>query len=210
MNSIFIEYPTDIMEVLSDISSVSSHGSMPPLIDMFGRLVIDDGGETISMVEPVSLPSTPIAGWTHEAEYEEPEEFQFHQDPPRQNTHLFFDEDGNVISHEQYLEERERERMVEEDMDVSPHFAIRTPAINHRFTLRHPRVVLNFLRFLDSYNEVAEPDEVFMIRAIPKEVQDSILNHVSLRETPPEFEIEVNELKYRLARHADLSELPVN
>lgn len=190
---------------------------MPPLVDMFGRLVLDDRHrfemETISMVEPESLPSTPIAAWNHEADYEEPEEYFFHRPPSiiiPQNTHLYFDDDGNEISREQFLENMIQEEAPQRQQEDDEAFAIRTPLISHRFTMRHPRVVLDFLRFLDTYNEVAAPDEVFMIQAIPKEVQDSILNHHSLLHTPPEFEKEVNELKARLARHADLSELPVN
>ena len=203
------------MELLSDISSVTSYGSMPPLIDMFGRIFLDDGAETMSLAEPESIPSSPIAAWNHEADYEEPEEFHFHQPPTiqiPQNTHLYFDEDGNEISREQFLENmvQEEAQLKQGKQEETNAFAIMLPTINHRFTLRHPRVLLNFLRFLDSYNEVAAPDEVFMIQAIPKEVQDSILNHISLRRTPPEFEREVNELKARLARHADLSEIPVN
>lgn len=211
------------MDLLSDISSVSSHGSMPPLIDQFGRIILEDDQETISMMEPepeLTRPSS-VVGWTYEAGYEagyesreyDETDLQFYRPPPieiPQNTHLYFDDDGEEICREQYLmkmdiEQQQPHLQEEEEED----FGIRTPKISHRFTMRHPRVILNFLRFIDTYNEVAEADEIFMLPAIPKKVYDSILAHVSFTHTtPPEFESEVNELKLRLERHLDLSELP--
>jgi hypothetical protein len=220
------------MELLSDISSVSSHGSMPPLMDLFGRivfnedrmpplidrfgnLIFNEDQETITMMDTESVSTSPIMGWTYEAREYDATDFQFYRPPPieiPQNTHLYFDDDGEEISREQFLmkeDSKKRQQSKEEDED-DHEFGIRTPKISHKFTMRHPRVLLNFLRFIDTYNEVAEADELFMLPAIPKKVYDSILTHVSLTNTAPEFEKDVKELKLRLERHMDLSELPVN
>lgn len=195
------------MEVISDISSISTYNSMPPLIDMFGRLVIDNDEQTTITDETMSLPVEPWAQW----EEEEPE-YHFHRPPAieiPQNTHLYFSEDGNEITREQFEMNMLMEQREQQEQEAA-NFAIRTPLVNHRFTMRHPRVILDFLRFLDSYNEVAEAEDVFMIQAIPHSVLQMILNHPSIQNTPPEFQNEVNELRWRLERHADLSELSQN
>ena len=170
------------MEILSDISSVSTHthDSMPPLVDRFGRIVLEepDDRSTITIEEAMMV--------------EEPV-----------NTHLYFDEDGNEITHEEYLYQHAQE---EQQEDEEPPW-IRTPLINQRFLLKHPRVILAFLRFIDLYNELADPEEVFMIKAIPQRVVNTITSHHSVSQVPPEFEDDVRELKYRLDRHSDLSEL---
>jgi hypothetical protein len=85
---------------------------------------------------------------------------------------------------------------------------IKTPLINRRFVLKHPRVVLSFLRFLDEFNELADPDEVLMLPAIPQRIVQIVLSHSSLVNPPPEFLDEIRELRQRLDAHADLSELP--
>lgn len=160
---------------------------MPPLIDRFGRIVVDDRStvtyeDAIRMEEPV-------------------------------NTHLYFDEDGNEISHDEFLllnaaapEESRAEAYEEDENDEEPPW-IRTPHINQRFILKHPRVTLAFLRFLDLYNELADPEEVFMVKAIPQAVINRICEHSSVTNVCPEFQQDVEELKHRLNRHADLSEL---
>jgi hypothetical protein len=215
------------MDLLSDISSVSSHGSMPPLIDAFGRIIVDEDQDTITMMETDLVPGSPISTYGpmpplidefDNIIYDDDDlsDYRFYRPAPieiPQNTHLYFDDEGEEISREQYLmkmdsEEQEQERKEQEEEEDDHEFGIRTPKISHKFTMRHPRVVLNFLRFIDTYNEIAEADEIFMLPAIPKKVCDSILSHTSMTNTPPEFESDVNELKLRLERHMDLSELP--
>ena len=66
------------MEVLSDISSVTTFNSMPPLVDRFGRVVFDDR-TTETMEEGVDATELPL------------------------NTHLYFDDEGNECSYEEYL-----------------------------------------------------------------------------------------------------------
>jgi hypothetical protein len=182
------------MSLISDISSVSTYDSMPPLVDRHGRIIFedDDGASTI----------------TDDA-------FEL----PPQNTHLYFDDNGDEISYEEYrnrlYEEQAQESHPQQEAwggaeepeeDEEPPW-IRTPLVNQRFLLKHPRVILAFLRFIDLYNELADPEEVFMIRAIPQSVIATIRNHSSVTDVPPEFQAEVNELLYRLENHQDLSEL---
>lgn len=176
------------MEILSDISSVSTHNSMPPLIDRFGRVVMEDDQTTVTLPE-----------------------VQNHY--YNSGSHLYFDEDGNECSYEEYrrlhLEEEESAEPVEaapEDEDDEDEVWLKTPHINQRFLLKHPRVILAFLRFIDFYNELADPEEVFMLRAIPMSVFNRILEHPAVKFVPEEFEEDVEELIYRLGRHADLSE----
>jgi hypothetical protein len=85
---------------------------------------------------------------------------------------------------------------------------IKTPLVNRRFVLKHPRVLLSFLRFIDEFNELADPDEVLMLPAIPQRIVQGVLNHSSVANPPAEFAEVVNELRIRMEAHADLSELP--
>jgi hypothetical protein len=173
------------MEILSDISSVSAHSfdSMPPLIDRFGRIVLEepDDRSTVTYEEAARI-ETPL------------------------NTHLYFDEDGNEIPYEEFVRLNEETEPEEDSDDEEPPW-IRTPHINQKFILKHPRVMLAFLRFLDFYNELADPEEVFIIKAIPQSIIKRICEHHSVAQVPPEFAEDVEELKHRLGRHADLSEL---
>lgn len=85
---------------------------------------------------------------------------------------------------------------------------IRTPLVNRRFVLKHPRVLLSFLRFIDEFNELADPDEVLMLPAIPQRIVQGVLSHSSIVDPPAEFMDQIRELRLRLEAHADLSELP--
>ena len=116
-------------------------------------------------------------------------------DIPLQNTHLYFDDNGQEISRQQFLaQEREAEQWV-----------FQTSQLPDRFVLRHPRVLLNFLRFVDSLNEINNGDETYMMDAIPYETLARMLSHSSIATPPPEFQGEVDELIERLVQHANLS-----
>lgn len=107
------------------------------------------------------------------------------------NTHLYFDEDGNVISREEFLENQEE------------HWAFKTPTIKSRVIMRHPRVLLNFLRFIDSCNEEASDGEEIIIKKIPYHMTEKMLNHSSIINPAQEFINDVNELKARLYNHTE-------
>ena len=85
---------------------------------------------------------------------------------------------------------------------------ISTPFLNQRFVIKHPRVLLTFLRFIDQYNELAAPEEVYMLPAIPQRIVRNIFSHVSFVNPPAEFLNDINELRQRVEAHMDLSELP--
>ena len=108
--------------------------------------------------------------------------------------HLFFDENGAEISHEAFLQMQEDEE-----------WGFLVPTIA-RGTLRHPRVLLNFLRYIDSHNEVAKPEEFIFVKAIPPHIYNLMLKHSSIQNPSIGFEADVNELLQRIEYHRDLSE----
>jgi hypothetical protein len=65
-----------------------------------------------------------------------------------------------------------------------------------RLDMRHPRVLLNLLRFVSTYNELAPLDERINLPLIPQERVDHILSHVSVVNPVPEFADQVAELRY--------------
>jgi hypothetical protein len=91
-------------------------------------------------------------------------------------SHVFFDDDGNTM------------------------WAFATP-VNHEFVFRHPRVLLDYLRFIDSYNEVASPSEFYTVPRISPRVARHLLSHSSITNPAPEFADTVWELKQRLKRY---------
>jgi len=112
-----------------------------------------------------------------------------------QNSHLYFDDNGNEISREEFMEqERETQEWV-----------FQTSPLPETFVIRHPRVLLNFLRFIDSLNEINNGDETFMMNAIPYETLARMLSHKSITNPAPEFSAETDELIERLMEHANLS-----
>lgn len=94
----------------------------------------------------------------------------------------------------------------EESEEVSPDW-IKTPMIHQRFLLKHPRVILAFLTFVDLYNELAEGEEILLLPAIPQRVVNTIFDHPAVKSPPEEFQEQVRELKARIEAHMDLSEL---
>jgi len=114
---------------------------------------------------------------------------------------MYFNDDGDEISHEEFLRNQEQQQEQEN------WWAIKTPRINFRFTMRNPLVLLQFLRFVDYYNEYAEPDEVYMLKPIPYAQYKDIIDTAFMKNTPREFEEEAYELRDRLGNHLDLSEL---
>lgn len=73
-----------------------------------------------------------------------------------------------------------------------------------RLDMRHPRVVLNLLRFVDSYNELAPPGEDIHLPEIPREQVELILGHEGVVNVVPEFAHEVAELRSLVQRYSCL------
>ena len=64
-----------------------------------------------------------------------------------------------------------------------------------RLDMRHPRVLLNLLRFVSTYNELAPFGETIHLPLIPQERADFILAHESVVNPVPEFADQVAELR---------------
>jgi hypothetical protein len=64
-----------------------------------------------------------------------------------------------------------------------------------RLDMRHPRVLLNLLRFVSTYNELAPFGETIHLPLIPQDRADHILSHVSVANPVPEFAEQVAELR---------------
>lgn len=71
-----------------------------------------------------------------------------------------------------------------------------------RLDMRHPRVVLNFLRFVSSYNELAPEDEQINLPYLESDMRDTILSHSSVVNPAPEFASEVAELRDLVYRYS--------
>jgi hypothetical protein len=72
-----------------------------------------------------------------------------------------------------------------------------------RLDMRHPRVLLNLLRFVETYNELAPPGEDIHLPLIPQERADFILSHVSVVNPVPEFADQVAELRSLVERYTE-------
>jgi hypothetical protein len=95
---------------------------------------------------------------------------------PVKNTHLFFDEHGKEISRE----EKDDSFLI--NVELSPHGPLRS--------FRHPRVLLFYLRYVASANELEETPWPLLTR----EHHNTIHNFIDKHPPPPEFEEDVQEL----------------
>ena len=73
--------------------------------------------------------------------------------------------------------------------------SVTVPDLALRLDMRHPRVVLDFLRFVSSYNELAPEGEEIHLPVIDDWAGAEILSHESVRNPAPEFAGEVAELR---------------
>ena len=75
------------------------------------------------------------------------------------------------------------------------------PDLFLRLDFRHPRVLLHFLRFVSSYNELAPEGEEIHLPAIPRLVAQEIYEHRAVSEVPEEFQVEAEELRRHVSRN---------
>ena len=62
---------------------------------------------------------------------------------------------------------------------------------------RHPRVLLAYVEFVLSHNELTRTlEEKIIIPKMPTEVGLFILNHISIKEPPEEFKTQIGTLRY--------------
>lgn len=71
-----------------------------------------------------------------------------------------------------------------------------------RLDMRHPRVVLNLLRFVETYNELAPEGEEIHMPLLPQDSAQHILSHESVLNPAPEFAAEVAELRALVSRYS--------
>lgn len=74
------------------------------------------------------------------------------------------------------------------------------PDLTLRLDMRHPRVILNFLRFVSTYNELAPHGEEIHLPPLSQETYDYIVAHPGVAEPASEFAEEVGELRALLDR----------
>ena len=89
-------------------------------------------------------------------------------------------------------------REVDGDLELNEAWMFCTPRLPRVAILRHPRVLLAFLRFVELQNEVALEGEAIILPAIPSDIVRKILNHPSITNPPIEFVIDIEELKDRI------------
>lgn len=171
------------MDTFSDVSSVSFADSMPTLVDEFGNVVDDD---------QTTLPIYP--------------------EGPDLNQHIYFNEEGNEISREEFLANEAAAAEAfddeeEEDQAVNDFIWLKTPWIRQRFVLKDPETLLAFLRFMDLFNKTADSEDILMIQAIPQNLINQIRAHPMICFPSADFADHVDELLNRLESHGDLSEL---
>ena len=103
--------------------------------------------------------------------------------------------------HEGDLEDRKFLSYVHQTTDPSS-WRLILPTIDQVLIAQHPRVVLAYLRFIDSYNEVASSLHKIRALKIPADTVQSVLDHPSVATPAAEFIPEIRELKLRLKAHS--------
>ncbi len=68
--------------------------------------------------------------------------------------------------------------------------------------MRHPRVLLNFLRFVDTYNELAPEGEEIHLPYMDQWAVSTVLSHISVTDPVPEFASEIAELRALVDRYS--------
>ena len=89
-------------------------------------------------------------------------------------------------------------REVDGDLQLNEAWSFHTPRLPRVAILRHPRVLLAFLRFVALQNEVALEGEAIVLPLISVDVATKIMNHPSIKNPPIEFLDDIDELKERI------------
>lgn len=90
-------------------------------------------------------------------------------------------------------------REVNGDLQLNDTWSFCTPLLPRVAILRHPRVLLAFLRFVALQNEVAREGEAITIPMITSAMAEKIMNHSSIKNPPIEFLDDIDELKERIS-----------
>lgn len=89
-------------------------------------------------------------------------------------------------------------REVDGDLQLNEAWSFCTPRLPRIAIMRHPRVLLAFLRFVALQNEVALEGEAIVLPSIPLDIASKIMNHPSIINPPIEFLDDIDELKERI------------
>jgi hypothetical protein len=89
-------------------------------------------------------------------------------------------------------------REVDGDLQLNEAWSFCTPRLPRVAIMRHPRVLLAFLRFVALQNEVALEGEAIILPSIPLDIAQKIMNHPSITNPPIEFLDDIDELKERI------------
>ncbi len=96
----------------------------------------------------------------------------------KENTHIFFDEDGNEISEEDYF-----------------HLELQLSPGSHRTrSFRHPRVLLFYLRYIAAANEIDPTGSPLSYPLLTVHDRARIQSFIRAHPPPPEFQEDVDEL----------------
>lgn len=96
----------------------------------------------------------------------------------KENTHIFFDDDGNEIREEDYF-----------------HLELQLSPRSHRTrSFRHPRVLLFYLRYIAAANELEPTEKQLSYPRLTEVDRDRIRSYISFHPPPPEFQEDVDEL----------------
>ncbi len=133
-----------------------------------GTLVADDD-EDYSDMPPLIPASQVYQSYYYPSDAstlraEEPEEGEVFEPIPLSH-HMFFDEDGNQITHQEFLKQQEYENWV-----------INLPRLGQTVA-RHPKALLAFFEFVETLNEFLEPSEQIMLPSISRDLVDFIKSH---------------------------------
>lgn len=96
----------------------------------------------------------------------------------KENTHIFFDDDGNEIREEDYF-----------------HLELQlSPTSRRTRSFRHPRILLFYLRYIAAANELEPTDKHLSYPRLTEADRDQVRSYISFHPPPPEFQEDVDEL----------------
>jgi len=90
-------------------------------------------------------------------------------------------------------------REINGSIELTDTWSFYTPILPRVAILRHPRVLLAFLRFVALQKEVAQEGEEIVLPTLTSEMAEKIMNHSSIKNPPIEFLDDIDELKERIS-----------
>jgi hypothetical protein len=119
--------------------------------------------------------------------------------PKPVNRHLFFDENGDETTREDYLTSLEPSSEPSVGGEWEREWGVSLPHISQPMIARHPRVLLSFFRFIKDLNEVALDHEKVKLPKMSLTDFQSVMKYIEKHAPPPEFTHEITDLQYFLS-----------